>query len=123
MKKAVLDTNFILTCVKQKIDFFDDIRVMGFEVVIPEEVFGEIERLAKEGKKLHVRDNAKLTLKILEGKDFKSMKIGDNNVDRGLANLSKEDKDVIIATIDKDLKYIIKRPVLIVRGKKKIELV
>lgn len=123
MKKAVLDTNFILTCVKQKITLFDDIRTMGYSIVIPEEVLNEIKRLEKSGKKLHVRDNAKLTLKIIERNEFERMELGDNNVDRGLINLAKEDKDVIVATIDKDLKYKIDRPVLIVRGKKKIEVI
>lgn len=123
MKKAVLDTNFILNSVKQKIDFFDDIRVMGFEVVIPEEVLTEIERLAEKGKKLHTRDNAKITLKVLENNDFKTMKLNSDNVDRALKELAKKNKNLIIATIDRDLKYKIKRPVMIIRGKKKLEVV
>ena len=51
MKYAILDTNFILTCVKQKIDFFEDIKLMGFQIVIPKQVINEIEKIPKSKKK------------------------------------------------------------------------
>jgi len=84
MKKAVLDTNFILTCVKQKIDFFDEIRFMGFEIVIPEEVIFELKKIQKSGSKLHSRNNAQLALKILEKNQFKKMNLKTKKVDKGL---------------------------------------
>ena len=65
MKYAILDTNFILTCVKQKIDFFEDIKLMGFQIVIPKQVINEIEKVSSSKKKLHVRDDALLSLKLL----------------------------------------------------------
>lgn len=123
MKKALLDTNFIINCVKQKIDFMNDIRFMGYKIVIPEEVLGEIKNLENNGKKLHIRENAKLASKILREEDFEMIKLNDYSVDRGILNLSKEKKDYIVATIDKDLKFKIKRPILIIRGRKKIEMI
>lgn len=123
MKKAVFDTNFILNCVKQKIPFFDEVRFMGFKIVIPEEVLGEVKRLSKEGKKLHVRETSHIALKIIESEEFEKIKLNDINVDRALKEIAKKDKNIILATADRELKYKIKRPTLIVRGKKKIELV
>ncbi len=57
MKKVILDTNFIVTCVKQKIDFFEDIKLQGIKILIPKQVIKETENLKTS--------NAKLSLKIL----------------------------------------------------------
>jgi len=123
MKKAVLDTNFILTCVKQKIDFFDEIKFMGLETVIPEEVIAELNKIKKYGGKLHSRNNAQLALKILEKNQFRKIQLGTKNVDKGLVELAKKDKETIIATLDKELKYRIKRPLLLIRGRKKLKII
>lgn len=123
MKKAILDTSFILTSIRQKIDFFEEIEYLGLKVIIPEEVIKEIRRIAESGKKLHFRENASLALKILDKKNFESISLEDENVDRGLTNLAKKDKNFIIATLDKELKYRIKRPIILIRGKKKIEII
>ena len=64
MKQVLLDTNFILTCVKQKIDFFEEIYLMGIEILIPEKVIEEIKKLKKEAE-----------LKILEREKTKFHKI------------------------------------------------
>jgi len=47
MKQAILDTNFILTCVKQKIDFFEWFNLNGIEILIPLEVINEIKKIKK----------------------------------------------------------------------------
>ncbi len=123
MKKAVLDTNFILTCVKQKIDFFDEIRFMGLEIVIPEEVLFELKKIQKSGSKLHSRNTARLALKILEKNQFKKINLGTKNVDKGLVELAEKDREITIATLDKELKYKIKRPILLIRGRKKLKII
>jgi len=123
MKKAVLDTNFILTCVKQKIDFLNEIKFMGIRVLIPEEVLKEIRKIRSFGKKLHFRENAKLALKILNKKGFKKIKLGTANVDKGLVNFAEKNKDVIVATLDRELKKKIKKPKLVIRGKKKLKVI
>ncbi len=123
MKKVVLDTNFILTCAKQKIDFFDEIKLKGMDILIPEEVFGEIKKIRDFGKKLHFRENAKLALKILEKGEFKKIKLETMDVDSGLVNFATKNRDVIIATLDRELKKKIKKPKLVIRGKKKLEII
>lgn len=123
MKKAILDTSFILTCVKQKIDFLDEIKFMGIKVLIPEEVLDEVRKIMKSGKKLHFRENAKLALKILNKNGFKKIKLGTAHVDKGLVDFAKKNKDVIVATLDKELKKKIKKPKLVIRGKKKLEVI
>ncbi|MBA7617187.1 hypothetical protein ES703_24499 [subsurface metagenome] len=123
MKKAILDTNFILTCVKQKIDFLDEIKFMGIMILIPEEVLNEIKKIMNSGKKLHFRENARLALKILNKNRFKKIKLDTTDVDKGLVIFAKKNKDVIVATLDKKLKEKIKKPKLVIRGKKKLEVI
>jgi len=123
MKKAILDTSFILTCVKQKIDFFDEIGLMGMDVLIPEEVLDEVRKIINSGKKLHFKEDAKLALKILNKNKFKKIKLGTANVDKGLVDFAKKNKDVIVATLDRELKKKIKKPKLVIRGKKKLEII
>lgn len=123
MKKAILDTSFILTCVKQKIDFLDEIKFMGIKVLIPEEVLDEVRKIMKSGKKLHFRENAKLALKILNKNGFKKIRLGTTHVDKGLVNFAEKNKDVIVATLDRELKKKIKKPKLVIRGKKKLEII
>lgn len=123
MKKAILDTNFILTCVKQKIDFLDEIGLMGMDVLIPEEVLKEIRKIISSGKKLHFREDAKLALKILNKNKFKKIRLDTEDVDKGLVNFAEKNKDVIVATLDRELKEKIKKPKLVIRGKKKLGVI
>lgn len=123
MKKVILDTNFILTCVKQKIDFLNEIKFMGIRVLIPEEVLKEIRKIISSGKKLHFRENAKLALKILNKNKFKKIKLDTEDVDKGLVDFAEKNKDIIVATLDRELKKKIKKPKLVIRGKKKLEVI
>ncbi len=123
MKKAILDTSFILTCVKQKIDFLDEIGLMGMDVLIPEEVLNEIRKIKSFGKKLYFRENAKLALKTLNKGGFEKINIGTSYVDKGLVNFAEKNKDVIVATLDRELKKKIKKPKLVIRGKKQLEII
>jgi len=123
MKKVILDTNFILTCVKQKIDFFEDIKFMGMQILIPKQVIRELESISNSKKKNHIRKNAKLTLKLLEKNSFKKIDLKNKNVDKALIKIAKEDLELIIATLDRELKKKIKNQKLVIRGKKKLEVV
>ena len=43
--EAVLDTNFIVSCVKKKIDFISELENLGFKIVLPKEIFQELKDL------------------------------------------------------------------------------
>lgn len=122
MKKVILDSNFILTCIKQKIDFFEEIKFMGMKVLIPKQVIKEIKEIVNSKKKLHFKEDAKLALKLLEKNSFNKVDLNTKKVDKGLINFSKENKNVIMATLDKEIKNKIKNPKLIIRGKKRLEV-
>ena len=115
MKKVILDTNFIVTCVKQKIDFFEDIKLQGIKILIPKQVIKETENLKTS--------NAKLSLKILEKNEFKKIDLGKGHVDKLITNFARKNPKIIVATLDRELKNKIKNNKLIIRGKKKLEII
>ena len=127
MKYAILDTNFILTCVKQKIDFFEDIKLMGFQIVIPKQVINEIEKVSRSKKKLHVRDDALLSLKLLEKnrESYKNIDISKygKNTDKRIKGFSNKYPEAVVATLDRELKKKTKNRKIIIRNKKKLEII
>jgi|TARA_B100000315_G_C14386494_1_gene499890 rRNA-processing protein FCF1 len=127
MKTILLDTNFILTSLKEKIDFFEDIKLMGLKIIIPKQVINELKTITKSKKKLHFREQSELALKLLE-KNRKSWMKKDlstygRNTDKGIINFANKNKRIIIATLDRELKKKIKNPTLIIRAQKKLEII
>src|SRR6056297_1407150 len=120
MKKVLLDTSFILNCVKKKIDFFEFFELEGFRILIPDKVLGELERLSIEGKK-GVKVLAEFARKFLESEGYESIKIEGRYADSAIVNYLKENPRIYLATIDEALTKKIKNKIFIVRSKKKIE--
>ena len=123
MKKVILDTNFILTCIRNKVDFFEEIPLMGIKIIIPQQVIEEVEKIMNSKKKLHFKEDAKIALKILEKNSFEKINLQGSYVDLGLENFAKKNKDILIATLDKDLKKKISNSKLIIRNRKKLEII
>ena|SRR5271157_2948339 len=122
MRQVLLDTNFIVSCARKKIDLFEDIPSMGLEIIIPRQVFDEIKKLSKSRESANLREDADLALKILNRSKFKTIKLEYNDVDKGIKRFANENKDVIIATLDKEIQSEISNQKLIIRGFKKLEL-
>jgi rRNA-processing protein FCF1 len=121
MKTVVLDTNFILSCLRKKIDFFDEIELMGIKIAIPEEVVNEIKKLSDEGNKTTQRE-AKTALAFIKKNNFEEIKLITKNVDNGIVKLAKENKELIIGTLDKGIKNRVKNQILGIRGDKGLEI-
>tara|TARA_Y100000310_G_scaffold344950_1_gene460717 strand:+ start:3240 stop:3611 length:372 start_codon:yes stop_codon:yes gene_type:complete len=122
--KILLDTNFILTAVKQKIDFnslanklFDK----KIEWVIPIEVLQELKKLAeRQGEKIADKEAAEVALQLVE--NFDQVPLGTDTVDNGIVRYAKNNQ-VIIATLDKNLKKRFDNKILTIRGKKSLEII
>lgn len=123
MKKIILDTNFILTCVKQKIDFFEYLEMQGLKILIPKQVIRELESIVNSKKKLHFRENAKLALSLLERNFFSKIDLKIKNVDSGILKFAKSNKDLIVATLDRGIKSKVQNQKMVIRGKKKLEVI
>jgi len=123
MRKALLDANFILTCVRQKIDFFEFLEHEGIEALISKEILREISAISNSKRKGFVRKDAELALNIFKNNSFRRVHTGGKTVDSGIIKFAKENPDVIIATLDAVIKRSVKNRKLIIRGKKTLEIV
>lgn len=112
--KALLDTSFILSAIRNKIDFLDEAQSLGLQPMVPKQVLIELHGIAKSKKE------AVLALKIL--KKVKTIDLKTKNTDAGIIKYSKNNK-VVIATLDREIKKKIKNPKLVIRAKKKLEII
>lgn len=121
MKKILLDTSFILTCIRNKIDLFEELFLEGYKIIIPEQVIREIKKF--EDKKTE----AKLALKMLEKDFYEKIDLGsvrgNKTVDNKIIHFAKENKYTIIATLDREIKNKIPNDIMVIRGRKKLEVI
>ncbi len=112
MKQVILDTSFILTCLKQKIDFFEELELEGYQIIIPKQVLNELKGL-----------KSKLALDLLSYHKYKTIDLDSKNVDDGIIRYAEENPEVIVGTLDKGIQDEIKNKKIIIRGMKKLEVV
>ena len=117
MKDVILDSSFILTCVKQKIDFFEFLEDNGIQAVIPEQVLKEILGVAK------TKDYGKTALQILKRNKFNKIDLKEKSVDFGIIKYAKKNPEIIVATLDAEIKRKTKNQKLVIRGKRELEVV
>ena len=116
MKQVILDTSFILTCVKQKIDFFEELKFIGLQVLIPVQVIREL-------KNMKASNNAQLALQILDKNNFEQVDLKIKEVDQGLMQYAQKHSDVFVATLDREIKNKIDNSKVVIREKKRLEIV
>ncbi len=121
--KILLDTNFILTCIKEKIDFdalANEIFDQRIEWLLPDKVIQEIAGISQsQGAK---KQQAKIALEIIKNLDYKKVKLEHSVVDEGIARYVNQHK-VILATLDRKLKSRVGVKILTIRGGKSLELI
>lgn len=113
MKQVILDTSFILTAVRQKIDFSHEFEMQGFQVLMPNLVLRELEGLAK-------KPEAALALKIISKNKFKTVSVKGKTVDAAIINFAKDNPKIFVATLDREIKNKTKNPKIVIRQKKMI---
>jgi rRNA-processing protein FCF1 len=124
MKEAILDTSFILSCIRKKIDFFEEIPLMGMSIVIPKPVIKEIESITSHPKNnFRFKEEASLALKLLEKNKFGKIGLDGKNVDFGIIKIARENPDYIIATLDREIKNKVRNQKLVIRGEKGLEII
>ena len=126
--KILLDTNFIITCTKQKIDFDAIMNGQTTEEVkwiVPEEVLTELRGLKFGGKiKIKERNAITIAIEIITSLNPEVIKLSNtsNDVDTKIVNYLR-DKDIVLATLDKKLKQRVKNKILTIRNKKTLKLI
>lgn len=122
--KVILDTNFLIYCAKEKLDYTEKLKDLlneGYELVVPEQVIKELKLLKNDKlKKVSGKDKfaADLALQLLDVNKIKKIKPVGNNVDEAIINLAKEDNKNIVCTLDREMRQILGRVILINKGKK-----
>jgi len=125
--QILIDTNFILTCTKQKIDIQEttnQITSEPIEWLIPQDVLNELGNI-KDRVETSPKDKqaARLSFELLQNINPTKIKLpGKNpNVDIKIVNYIL-DKPIVLATLDKNLKSRVKNKILTIRGKKTLQL-
>ncbi len=108
--EVLLDTNFVLSCIKKKIDFISDLEGMGFKVLLPKEVFQEIKDLTLHSN-YETRIASNVALELLKKRKVKGVTIGNKQVDEGLIEFGR--KGAYIATLDAAIKRAVPNKVVI----------
>ncbi len=122
MKHAVLDTSFILSCIRKRIDFFEKIPLMGMNIIIPLQVMDELKKFSRQGRG-ELKTDAKMALVVLENQDFKRVDLYNRVVDDGIIKLANDNPNYIVATLDREIKVKTKNPNLVIRGDKELEVI
>lgn len=113
------DTNFLLYCIKQKIDFLQELdRLCSFayKLVVPQQVMAELERIA-ETKSAKSKDKkiAEIALQLLDKliseKQIRIKRIKASGADDALLKLDK--KTYVVATLDRGLRQKLKNAKLL----------
>ena len=121
--KVILDTNFLIYCAKEKLDYIEEINNIlneGFDLVVPEQVIGELKRLKIKAKKGKDKDACDLALKILDKKKINIVHPAGKSVDDAIIQLAQENSKNIVCTLDREMRWELGRVILISRGKKLI---
>ena len=123
MIKVILDTNFLVYCAKNKLDYINEIDELlseGHEIVVPLQVINELKSLKgdKSGKVSGKDKRAcDLALQIIDKNKIEIINIEGNNVDNALINLANENNKNIVATLDRNMRKELPRVILINRFK------
>ncbi|MEK6850570.1 MAG: hypothetical protein AABX85_03270 [Nanoarchaeota archaeon] len=108
--EVLLDSNFIISCLKRKIDFISKLEEKGFKILLPREVFQELKDL--KNKVSHEdRLAIEIALKMFESKKVKKTTLGNKSVDLGLIERGRNGS--YIATLDAAIKREVQNKVII----------
>ena len=140
--KVILDTNFLIYCTKEKIDYVEKLGEMlheKFNIVVPLIVIDELKKIMQKQKRFipfaqrtarfrkttgRDKEAAKLALAILEKHVREgaahTIVVKGKTVDEALITLAQEDKKNIVCTLDKEMRSILGRVILMNKNKQLI---
>ncbi|MEK6873691.1 MAG: PIN domain-containing protein [Nanoarchaeota archaeon] len=127
--EIVIDTNFIITCMKNKIDLFSQLEDLfpGYKITVPKQVILELEKLLKKETKTKDKQAIEISLKMLKNSRYSSPDLKTDNVDKGILNYLDNTDKAVLGTMDRELKERAKKrnlnvKFLRIKSKKKIEI-
>jgi len=122
--EVYLDTSFIVSCIRKKIDFISELEDLGFKIILPREVFQEMKGLRKDSKQSHAdRMAIDLAFKMFEKTKIKKTTLGgriERRVKVDEALISKGKEGFYIATLDNGIKRNVPNKVIISNAKNSV---
>lgn len=114
--EVLLDSSFIISCIRKRIDFLSQLEEQGFRVKVPREVLQEMKDLKKKSKTSRVdRVAIDVALQLIEQRKVKKMSFGDGRVDDYL--IARGNEGAYIATLDAGIKNKIPNKIVIFSSK------
>jgi len=128
--KIIIDTNFIITAVKQKIQVFDFLNedYPNCEIYVPNLVKKEIERISESNEvKISDKKAANVALDLIKRYNPKQINLETKDADAGIIRYILNKKEIIVGTLDRELKRKIKKinpgvKFLTIKEKKRISI-
>ena len=122
MAKVLVDTNFILSAVRNKFDFYEALTDAGHSILIPEEVLKEVRAISEFRASKKTLDEALLALKIVNAIIYQKISCPGNDADDGIRKYLAAHPETLLATMDKALKKSVRNRKVVIRNRKKIEV-
>ena len=129
MIQVLLDTNFLILCIKQRIHFDEEIKelIPEAEIVIPTQVILELKKMSEdEEKKYRLEDRERASLAIQLIKKYKEIKRKGKYADKAIIHYAEEKnyrkEKLFVATIDAELARKLQEltRIIKIRGLKKL---
>lgn len=112
--EAILDSSFIVSCAKRKIDFIGSLEELGFKAVVPREVLQELKDLRLKVNR-DERAAIDIALTLINSRKIKKSGFNANSskvsVDEQL--IKKGQEGVYIATLDNGIKKMVSNRIVI----------
>jgi len=122
MIKIILDTNFLVYCAENKVDYATEIGGIineGYELVVPQQVIDELRELSEKAKKFSDRTAAFLALKILKANNVIVISARGRYADDAILEMVRMGN--IVATLDLELRNKLHNyRKIVIQGVKKI---
>jgi len=121
--EVLLDTSFVISCIRKKIDFISQLENIGFKVVLPREVLQELKDLKENPRESRLdRDAVDIAFQMFEVKKIKKVSLGrrmeKKRVDEALIKKGKE--GYYIATLDNEIKRAVPNKIIIFNATKSV---
>lgn len=117
--EVFLDSSFIISCIRERIDFLTQLEEQGFKVLVPLEVLQEMKDLRNKNKTSHEdRVAIDVAMEMIENRKVKKTRLTGGSVDDGLIKKGKE--GYYIATLDSGIKHEVPKKVVLFRAQGKV---
>lgn len=117
--QVILDSSFIISCVRERIDFLTQLGEQGFTPVVPREVLQEMKDLRVSSRVSHEERVAiDVALELLEKGKVKKTSMGQGRVDDWLIKRGQE--GIFIATLDTGIKKRVPKRVVIFKAQGRV---